>query len=134
MIVVDASALVDWLLGAVPRGEAVRARLLAARRVHTLDLSTLEVISAFRRLVGRGLMDVDRAGVALACLADAPFVRHEVEAFAPRVWALRDRLSPYDAAYVALAEALAAPLVTTDARLARAHGHNVVVIDASSVS
>jgi predicted nucleic acid-binding protein len=61
----------------------------------------------------------DRAAAALADLAELPAVRHAHEPYLRRIWALRENVSAYDAVYVALAEALDAPLLTCDARLSR---------------
>ena len=127
MIVVDASALVDLALGS-PRGRQVDARL---RRVvgrpqapHLLDV---EVIQAMRRLVAAGAVTEDRARAGLEILARLPLDRHAHAPFADRIWALRGNLTAYDAAYVALAEGLDAPLLTCDARLAAAPGHRARV-------
>lgn len=75
-----------------------------------------------RRQAGAGLLDVRRAGFALHDLLSLPVTRYPHLPFAPRVWELRSNLTPYDAAYVALAESLGCVLVTADARLARASG------------
>lgn len=87
---------------------------------HLIDL---EVASALRRLVRTPGVDPDDARRSLAGLAQLPgLVRHEHFPLLPRIWDLRDNFSAYDAAYVALAERLDLPLVTLDARLARAAG------------
>ena len=130
MIVVDASALVDWLLQTPGRGPSVAARLGAARLVYTLDAAFIEVLSALRRRVSRGELDAARALAGIQLLELAPFERVEAAPLARRIWSLRDSVSPYDAAYVALAEALEVPLVTTDRRLARSHGHRAVIVEA----
>jgi predicted nucleic acid-binding protein len=82
----------------------------------------LEVLSVLRRQAGAGLLDARRAGLALHDLVDLPVTRYPHAPFAPRVWELRSNLTPYDAAYVALAESLGCMLVTADARLARSPG------------
>jgi len=66
--------------------------------------------------------DGERARQAFADLADLPIVRVPHADMLPRIWELRDNVTPYDAAYVALAEALNAPLLTADARFAAAPG------------
>jgi len=71
----------------------------------------------------RGQTDPDRADQALADLSDLPLHRYPHTRLLERVWELRENLTVYDASYVALAEVLAAPLVTRDGRLARAGGH-----------
>ncbi len=75
-----------------------------------------------RRAVAAGEFDHVRALRALGRLADIPIERHSHVPLLHRIWELRDNLSPYDAAYVALAEALGVTLLTADARLGRAPG------------
>ena len=131
MIVLDASALVDWLLRTPSRGPEVARRMRSGRFLHTLDMADVEVVSALRRKARRGELDERRARSALEDLAATRLRRHDAAPLALRIWALRRTHSAYDAAYVALAEGLAAPLVTTDSRLARSRGHRAVVLDAS---
>ncbi len=130
MIVVDASALVDWLLQAPRRGSGVAERMRAGQSVQTLDLAYVEVVSALRRKVTRGDLGVRRARLALDDLADTPLHSYPAAPLAGRIWKLRATLSAYDAAYVALAEALDTPLVTTDTRLARSSGHRARIVEA----
>jgi predicted nucleic acid-binding protein len=75
-----------------------------------------------------GEVSVPRANTAFNDFADLALVRYPATEFLPRIWALRSTLTPYDAAYVALSEALEAKLVTTDARLARSHGHRAEIV------
>ena len=84
---------------------------------HLLDV---EVASALRRLTLTGHIGDAAASAVLGALARADLVRHEHVPLLGPIWALRATVSPYDAAYVALATALGAPLVTTDRRLAAA--------------
>ena len=88
----------------------------------------LELASALRRRVDRGEVSVPRANAAFADFADLALVRYPATEFLTRIWALRSTLTPYDAAYVVLSEALDAKLITTDARLARSHGHRAEII------
>lgn len=119
MIVLDASALVDWLLGN-RRGTEVDRRLEDPRRtLHAPHLIDLEVAQTLRRLLAAGQLSTERAETALAHLALLDLERHGHEELLPRVWQLREGLTAYDAAYLALAEALDAPLVTCDGKLAR---------------
>jgi len=125
MLVVDASAITELLLGR-HAGDAVEKRLRAHDfDVHAPHLLDVDVLSALRRLVAAGDASPERAGEAVADFLDLPVERYSHDALAPRIWDLRANFSAYDATYVALAEAIAddgAPLLTADARLARAAG------------
>ncbi|MGH2969695.1 MAG: type II toxin-antitoxin system VapC family toxin [Solirubrobacteraceae bacterium] len=114
-----------------PMGDAV-GRHFADHRfaLHAPHLVDVEVLSALRRLVASGEATVARADEAIADLLDLPIERYPHDILVPRVWQLRENLSAYDASYVALAEAVAdepVPLLTADARLARAVGDHVDV-------
>jgi len=123
LIVVDASVLVDLLRRFEDRG-AIENRLLRGdENLHAPHLVDLEITHALRRFVLIGDMPPARAEEALEDLADIRIDRYPHSVLLPRIWELRDSLTAYDAAYVALAEALEAPLVTRDARLARTRGH-----------
>ncbi len=127
MIVVDASVLVAFL---VEPGMSAHVRAAFARHgddLHAPAHVDLEVLSALRRLTAAGLLTAARATAAVEDFLDVPLVRHGVEGLTPRVWALHAHVSPYDAAYLALAEALGTAVLTCDGRLARAHGHAVPV-------
>lgn len=123
MLVVDASAVAELLLRR-PAGAAVERELRAhGFDLHAPHLLDIEVISAVRRLVALEDATPERAGQAIADLLDLPLERYPHEPLVPRIWALRENFSSYDAAYVALAEAVCddgAPLLTADRRLARA--------------
>lgn len=120
MIVADASAVVDLLTGDVERRQAIRDEFHAARGVHAPDLLTLEVLSALARATRRKAMTAPEQQAALDVYASLRISRHRSHPLWPRIALLTARHSSYDAAYVALAEMLDAPLLTTDARLARA--------------
>lgn len=122
MIVVDASVVVNMLLDDGDDGRRSRERLAAEASQHAPGLLDVEVVSALRRSLGRGLSTEHVAGEAVADLADLRIQRYPHRALLPRIWELRHNLTPYDAAYVALAEVLGAPLVTADAKLAGASG------------
>ena len=122
MIVVDASVFVTALVDSGRDGDVARGRLLEDGDLHAPHLADLEVASQLRRAVQEGALDGWRAEAALADLRDLRVARYPHTPFLERIWELRANLTPYDAAYVALGEALAAPLVTADARLARAPG------------
>jgi len=130
MIVLDASALLEFLLQ-TSRGTRVEARLLRETACHAPHLVDVEVVQGLRRLVRAGEVSSGRAVEAVADLGDLDLQRHAHTDLLSRVWALRGNLTAYDAMYVALAEALDAPLVTCDAPLARAPGHaaRIDVID-----
>ncbi len=117
MIVVDASAAVSALLNAGPA-----RRALAREPLHAPHLIDSEVANALRRQLAAGRIDAGQGWAALNVLRRLAVTRHPAFSLADRVWELREQLSAYDAAYVALAEALDASLLTADARLARAPG------------
>ena len=119
MIVVDASIVASALGDDGRDGERVRSRLVG-ERLFAPELIDLEVASVWRRAARSGRLDDRRARQALADLAALPLARAPHQPFLPRIWELRDNLTPYDAAYVALAESLEAPLLTADRRMARA--------------
>jgi predicted nucleic acid-binding protein len=126
VIVVDSSAAIDLIL--LGRASRFADRLLDARQsLQAPHLIDLEVAQVLRRLVRVGGFTDDRAGKALDYFLDLPISRHHHSHLLPRIWQLRDNLTAYDAAYVSLAEALDVPLLTLDARLARAGGHTAVV-------
>ena len=127
MIVVDASAIVELLLR-TPAGRRAEDRLLSRRdSLHAPHLLDVEVAQVLRRYAAAGELSPERGREALADLADLPVQRYPHDALLPRIWDLRQNVTAYDAAYLALAETLRAPLVTCDARLASAPGHDAKV-------
>lgn len=120
MIVLDASALVELILG-TQTGQLVAARIAdAAEGLHAPHLADLEVVQALRRYVREGDIDAETAAVALDDFRALDLQRHAHEPLLERVWQLRQNLTAYDAAYVALAEVLDGVLVTCDGPLSRA--------------
>ncbi len=127
MIVVDASAMLDALLN-TPAAEPARHRLFASgETLHAPHLLDIEVTQVIRRYEAAGHIDDERGREALADLAECPLQRYAHTALLPRIWNLRYNLTAHDAVYVALAEALDAPLITRDKRLASASGHHAQI-------
>lgn len=127
MIVLDASAAVDWLLQ-TPTGLRTEKRIFSqSESLHTPHLLDLEVAQVLRRLIRDGTVSVRRAEEALQDLLDLRIARYPHVVLLSRIWQLRHNFSAYDAAYVALAEGLGATLVTHDRRLASASGHHAVI-------
>ena len=123
MIVVDASALLEFLLQ-TPLGVRVEARLFREEdELHAPHLVDVEIVQGLRRLVRTGEISASRAGEAIVDLMDLDLHRHGHADLLGRAWKLRDNVTAYDAMYVVLAEAMQATLVTCDEPLARAPGH-----------
>jgi len=121
VLVVDASALASALIDDGDDGQAARAALDGAP-LFAPELIDIEIASAWRRQLLADRLTPNRIEPALSMLATIDLIRTPHAPLMRRVWELRENVTPYDAAYVALAEALAAPLVTADARLAAAPG------------
>ena len=126
MTVVDASVIVPALAGDNDDGDQARRRL-RGETLYAPGILDLEVVSVIRRLLGSGELDERRASLALGDLYDLDLRRVGHRPLLPRVWELRHTVTPYDAVYVALAEAIGAVLVTADRRLAAAPGPRCVI-------
>ena len=127
MIVLDASAAVDWLLQ-TSAGQRIENRIYAHNEsLHTPHLLDLEVTQVLRRLVREGALSAHRANEAIRDLLDLRITRYPHFVLLPRIWQLRHNFSAYDAAYVVLAEKLGGALVTRDRRLAAPTGHAATI-------
>ena len=127
MIVLDASVVIEVLL-ATPAGEAIASCIFTGEEsLYAPHLLDLEVAQVLRRYNAAGEMSADRGAVALQDLANFRIERYPHGFFLGRIWELRDSVTAYDGAYLALAEALPAPLLTRDRKLAKASGHRAEV-------
>jgi predicted nucleic acid-binding protein len=123
VIVLDASAAVDWVLQ-TSAGKQIENRIYSRQEsLNAPHLLDLEVGQVLRRLTREGIVSPARADQAIQDLLDLRITRYPHFALLPRIWRLRHNLTAYDAAYVVLAEILASPLITRDARLKSASGH-----------
>jgi predicted nucleic acid-binding protein len=127
VIVLDASAAVDWLVQTAA-AQRIEKRIFSRNQsLHAPELLDLEVAQVLRRLVREGALSASRAQQAIQDLLDLRITRYPHSLLLPRIWQLRHNLSAYDAAYVVLAEKLGATLLTRDTRLASASGHSATV-------
>ena len=126
MIVIDASAAIEWLLNS-SAGRRVREVLISDDVLAAPHLIDIEIVQVLRRYVRRREITPERGRLALRDLSDVQLNRFPHLPMVERIWEQRDRLSAYDAAYVSLAEALDATLLTCDRRLASAVGPRVRV-------
>ena len=127
MIVLDASAVLELLLG-TPTGRSVADRIASPEEtLHAPHLLDLEVAQVLRRYEAAKTLTPERAGEALGDFEDIDLTRYPHEIFLARIWELRKNATAYDAVYLALAEALGAPLLTADRRLAGVSGHGAEV-------
>jgi predicted nucleic acid-binding protein len=128
VIVLDASAAVEYLTEPAAIGEWVRARVEPEDELLAPHVVDLEVVSAIRKKLLRRDLTTAAAEDALTDFEDLAITRYPITTLIPRLWELRRTLTPYDASYIALAEVFGVPLVTTDRRLARSRGHDAKVI------
>lgn len=123
MIIVDASAMVEALVGRAPDEELLHALSGDVDAPHLLDV---EVLSVLRGLLLGVKLDALAAEQARLDHFAFTITRHETAPLSERIWQLRHQFTSYDASYLSLAEALQAPLYTCDAKLAT-RGHNAQV-------
>ncbi|HEU0303370.1 MAG TPA: type II toxin-antitoxin system VapC family toxin [Gaiellaceae bacterium] len=128
MIVLDAAAAVHYLLRREPGRTWLADRIENCDVLHAPHLLDFEAASALRRLVQVGEVAAERGLLALSQIDELHLVRYPAARLRERIWELRSNLTAYDAAYVALAEVLEMPLVTTDTRLARSAGHTAEIL------
>ncbi len=127
MTVVDASAVLEVLLKTLGAAKVLDRISARGETLHAPYLIDLEVARVLRRFSATGEIDPARGREALRIFADLPLTRYRHVPLLPRTWELRHNLTAYDAAYVVLAEALGAPLVTRDTKLAASGGHSTVI-------
>jgi predicted nucleic acid-binding protein len=127
VIVLDASAAIDWLLQTAA-GQRIETRIYSrGESLHAPHLLDLEVAQVLRRLVRENAVSAQRADQAIEDLMILRVTRYAHFVFLQQIWRLRNNLSAYDAAYVALTEKLGATLITRDARLASASARGVSI-------
>jgi len=127
MIVLDASAVVELLLNSAAAERVHRRAFQEAELRFAPHLIDIEVAHVMRRYAASGEITGRRGEQAVDLLREMRLIRYSHERFLPRIWELRHNLTAYDAAYVALAESLPAPLLTRDARLAASSGHEAAI-------
>lgn len=126
MLIVDTSAVIEALASTDP-DPTLTERLATDGDLHAPHLVDIEVLAALRSLCIRGELSVERATDARSDFQDLALERHPHGLLADRIWQLRTNLTAYDAAFVALAEVLSAPLVTCDRKLVAVPGVEVAV-------
>jgi predicted nucleic acid-binding protein len=128
VIVADASAIIEVLLNTAAAA-AIRSHLFArGQTIHIPHLTDVEVVQVLRRYARMSSLSAARAHTALQDYSDMPLVRYPHDVLLPRMWQLRQNATAYDAAYLALAEALDAPFVTCDRALNSIPGHRAKVV------
>jgi predicted nucleic acid-binding protein len=122
MIVLDASVLANVIADDGPEGQRARAELRTAGALAAPDLVDVETVAVLRKRWRAGTISEGRFAVAVRDLEDIDLERYPVLRLMRRAFEFRANVSPYDAAYVALAEILGCALWTADQRLAKAPG------------
>lgn len=124
MIVVDASALLEVLLGRPAASDVESWLSQPGQTIHAPHLIDVEVTQVVRRFAMHGKIDSQRGRTVLADFSLMSIERYPHDPFLFRAWELRNNFSAYDAMYIALAEVLDAPLITCDRKMAAASGHS----------
>lgn len=127
VIVVDASAVLALLLNTAEASNIERRLVGVPESLHAPHLIDLEIMHVLRRYLSLGELTPWQAEQGLNEVTEFQITRYPHYPFLRRIWALRRNLTAYDAAYLALAESLPAPLITCDARLAAAPGHTATI-------
>lgn len=128
MIVLDASAMLEQLLG-TSKGQHIQEQyLVEGESFHVPHLLDLEVTQVIRRYLHHHILSNHRATQAIDDFLDFPLTRYPHQPLLSRIWELRENFTAYDAAYVSLAEVLDIPLVTCDAKLMAAPGHSARIV------
>ena len=127
MIIIDASAVLELLLASTTGARIAERAFSETETLCAPHLIDLEVAQVLRRYALSGDLKTTRAAEALQDFLDLPIERYPHDLFLIRIWQMRHNVTAYDAAYIALAEALDAVLITTDVRLASASGHDARV-------
>lgn len=127
MIVLDASAVIEVLLQTAASIQISLRISAPGETLHAPHLIDVEITQTLRRLVRTNQISPDRGAEALTDLADIPIYRHSHFPLLSQIWTRRHNFTAYDAVYLALAEALNAPMVTCDRALKTARGIKVEV-------
>ncbi|GAB2965619.1 type II toxin-antitoxin system VapC family toxin [Saccharothrix stipae] len=122
-IVVDCSALIEVVAGKAP--DRMLLRRLSNSTAAAPVLLDAEAMRVLRRMERREELSSEQAGTAFSFICTAPVERFALRGLVERAWSLRESISTNDSFYVALAERLGVPLVTTDGKLAGSNGHQV---------
>jgi predicted nucleic acid-binding protein len=126
-LVVDASAIVELVL-TTATGRLVATALNSNQTIHAPELIGVEIVSVLRRLTRIGELSAEEGRQALIDFDALGVELYEHQPLLTRAFELRESVTAYDAMYLALAEALKAPLLTCDVRLAGSNGHRVVIL------